>query len=99
MTSESSFEWDPNKADSNLRKHGIRFEVSVKVFVDPDRKTIPDLRFDYHEERFNVYGYIDDRLYAVVVARDLELTTLRIISARRANARERKRYGYREIHH
>ncbi len=62
MQSELSFEWDEDKAASNLRKHGILFEVGAKIFLDPTRATVVDARFDYGEERLNVYGYIDNRL-------------------------------------
>lgn len=99
MSDNLLFEWDDDKASSNLRKHGLRFEVARKVFLDSDRVTVPDGRFDYGEVRLQSYGYIDNRLYAVVFTEDAASGTIRIISARKANARERKRYGYREIHH
>lgn len=41
------FEWDADKAESNAKKHGIRFEVATAVFDDPDRITVVDGRFDY----------------------------------------------------
>jgi uncharacterized protein len=99
MQTELSFEWDQDKAESNLRKHGILFEDAKFVFSDPNRTTVPDERFNYGEERFVAYGYIDNRLFTVVFTEDLISQVVRIISARKANARERKRYGYREIHH
>ena len=99
MQVEFSFEWDQDKAASNLRKHGTLFEDAMFVFSDADRTTVPDQRFDYGEERFVTYGFVDDRLFTVVFTQDLDLEIVRIISARKANARERKRYGHREIHH
>ena len=99
MQVEFSFEWDQDKAASNLRKHGILFEVGVKVFLDKGRTTVPDDRFDYGEVRYNAFGYVDNRLYSVIFTKDLARNVVRIISARKANARERKRYGHREIHH
>ena len=87
------FEWDHAKAEKNREKHGIRFEVAAKVFLDPERVTVPDRRFDYGEERFITLGRIDDRLYVVVFAEKAMTATIRIISARKANARERRRYG------
>lgn len=99
MTSESSFEWDRAKADSNLRKHGISFDDARLVFADPDRITVTDTRFDYGEDRFTAYGYIDDRLFAVVFVLDDQTGVMRLISARKTNARERKLYGYRQNHH
>ncbi len=88
-----NFEWDQAKAETNIEKHGIRFEVAAKVFLDPDRKTAADLRFDYGEERFITVGRIDDRLYVVVFTENKVTATIRIISARKANARERRRHG------
>lgn len=92
------FEWDDTKAASNLEKHKIRFEVAAKVFLDKHAVTIRDLRFDYGEERFITYGQIDGRIYAVVFTLDDERNVIRLISARKANARERRRYGNDETH-
>ncbi|MEP3255940.1 MAG: BrnT family toxin [Stappiaceae bacterium] len=78
---------DDAKAAQNLEKHGIRFEVAAKVFLDPLRITIPDERFDYLEDRYITFGLIDDRLYVVVFAEDDETGTIRLISACKANAR------------
>lgn len=99
MQGELTFEWDQVKADINLRKHAISFEDAKFVFADPLRTTGPDDRFDYREERLVAYGYIDNRLFTVVFIQGLTSQVIPIISARKANARERKRYGYREIHH
>jgi uncharacterized protein len=99
MSEHLSFEWDDDKAVSNLRKHGILFEDARFVFSDPNRTTVPDVRFNYGEDRFVTYGFIDNRLFTVVFAQNFTLDVVRIISARKANFRERKRYGHREIHH
>ena len=99
MQSDRTFEWDQTKAEVNLRKHGILFEDAKFVFSDLNRTTVSDDRLDYGEERLVTYGYIDNRLFTVVFTQDLTFQVIRIISARKANARERKRYGYREIHH
>jgi uncharacterized DUF497 family protein len=45
------FEWDAEKAQGNLEKHGVRFGIAKAVFVDPDCITATDNRFDYGEER------------------------------------------------
>lgn len=92
------FEWDDAKAASNLEKHGISFEVAAKVFLDENAITIQDLRFEYGEERFITYGQIDGRIYVVVFTLDDERNIIRLISARKANARERSRYGDDETH-
>lgn len=86
------FEWDADKAEANLNKHGIRFEMAAKVFLDAASVTVIDDRFDYGEERRVTYGRIYDRLCVVVWVEDLERGVIRIISARKANARERKRH-------
>jgi uncharacterized protein len=97
MWSNLVFEWDSQKADSNLRKHGLSFRTAQIVFSDPLRTTITDDRNDYNETRQVTYGAIDDVLYCVTFTQ--RLSAIRIISARKANARERKRYGHRPIHH
>lgn len=86
------FEWDAEKAETNLEKHGIRFEIATKVFCDPDRVTVIDDRFDYGEERLVTFGMIDSRLYVVVSVEDEATQTIRIISARKASKRERKQH-------
>lgn len=88
-----NFEWDDEKAATNLAKHGICFEDARVVFYDPDRLTLADTRFDYGEERFVTFGRLKDRLCVVVFAKTGDNQSIRIISARKANQRERKRYG------
>jgi len=86
-----AFEWDDVKAESNAARHGIPFEYAARVFLDSGRLDRIDARHDYGEERRIVYGLIDGRLHVVVYTWRGE--TVRIISARRANMRERKRHG------
>lgn len=86
------FEWDADKARINLEKHKVRFEVAAKVFLDPDRIQVTDDRFDYGEKRLITFGRIDGRLYVVVFTEIEHTRTIRLISARKANARERRRY-------
>ena len=90
-----NFEWDADKAQNNLEIHGIRFEVAATVFLDPDRVQVVDDRFDYGERRLVTYGKIDGRLIVVVFTEDPDTNTIRIISARKANDRERRRHGER----
>jgi uncharacterized DUF497 family protein len=84
------FEWDEAKAADNLAKHMVTFELASRVFLDPLRLDGEDRRFEYQEERRLTYGVIDERIYAVVYT--LRGKTVRLISARKANARERRRY-------
>ncbi|HTY24915.1 MAG TPA: BrnT family toxin [Desulfomonilaceae bacterium] len=85
------FEWDPKKADRNYKKHGVSFEESVTVFYDPLSATFDDPDHAVGEQRYVTIGIsIRDRL--LVIAHTEREQTLRIISARRANAHERKRH-------
>jgi hypothetical protein len=85
------FEWDREKAARNLEKHGVSFEEVVTVFYDSLATTVPDPDHSIGEARFITFGYSAyDRLLVVAHA---ELgAVVRIISARPATARERKRY-------
>lgn len=81
------FEWDEGKAKSNLRKHGVDFADAAAIFSDDLAMTIPDAHSD--EERFITIGQdAFGRLLVVVYTwRD---DSIRIISARKATARERR---------
>jgi uncharacterized DUF497 family protein len=50
------FEWDPSKAASNLRKHGVSFEEAVTVFADPLSLDMADPSHSVEEARFIVLG-------------------------------------------
>lgn len=85
-----NFEWDEDKAISNVKKHGLSFELAAQVFLDDERLVIVDERFSYGEERFITLGHIAERL-CVVVYTDRD-DVIRIISARKANKREQTLY-------
>ena len=61
------------------------------VFLDNGRLIKLDERFDYGEERIITMGHVNNRLHVVVYTQTND--TIRIISARKANRRERKRYA------
>ncbi len=85
------FEWDPDKSDSNLRKHGITFLVARQVFGDPERKYKDSFRASDSEPRGLVIGKIDDgRMFTVVFTMRSEV--IRIISARRSRDGEQRDY-------
>ena len=85
------FEWDRDKADQNLKKHRVSFEEAITIFYDSFSTSFADPVHSTHEARFITYGYsARDRLLVVAHAERGE--TVRIISARLATARERKRY-------
>ncbi len=84
------FEWDPGKAAQNLAKHGVPFDYAAQVFLDPQRLHTEDLRFAYREQRWLTLGKISGRLFAV--AYTVRGGVVRLISARKANLREQRRY-------
>lgn len=86
-----TFEWDEDKAQRNLDKHGITFAGALAVFQDPRRIERSDLRWDYGEERVQVIGQSKGRVLFVVYTRRGDV--IRLISARRANRNERKAYN------
>lgn len=85
------FAWDSDKADANLKKHGISFEESVTVFFDPFSATLPDPDHSIAEERLITVG-LSARGRLLVVCHADRGRGVRIISARRATAGERKRH-------
>lgn len=87
------FVWDITKAQTNFEKHGVHFDFAIKVFGDVNRVTSTDDRFDYGENRLLTFGLIDSRMYLVVHVDDDTAQTIRVISARKANRRERIRHG------
>ena len=89
------FEWDPAKAASNERKHGIPFEVATLVFEDDDRIDCLDSELSEEEERWNAIGLADGfEIYVVYTIRE---EVIRLISARKASRHEREEYWNREI--
>lgn len=88
------FEWDTKKAQANQSKHGICFEDAAQVFLDPNRIETFDGRQEYGEDRWKTVGLVRLALLAVVYAvRDKDSETIRLISARKADAYERTQYG------
>lgn len=85
------FEWDPAKADSNLRKHGVSFEEASTVWGDPLALIMPDADHSGSEQRYILLGFSSlQRL--LVVAHTERRERVRIISARQATRKERKSY-------
>ncbi|HQV94462.1 MAG TPA: BrnT family toxin [Anaerolineales bacterium] len=83
------YQWDPNKAKSNLQKHGVSFADAVGVFEDENAITLED---DHpSESRFITIGR-DFLQRILVVIYTYRGAIIRIISARKAIARERKIY-------
>jgi len=84
------FEWDEAKRKANIAKHGIDFLDVPEMFTNLILIG-PDVRKDYGETRKIGFGFIRGRLMAVVFT-EREPTTIRIISARKANTREETYY-------
>jgi uncharacterized DUF497 family protein len=86
------FEWDEDKSNANLEKHGIDFEDAMKVFYGPVLLRRSD-RND--EERWIAIGFLENRLIAVVFTRRAEV--IRIISSRRARKNEERAYRHAQM--
>jgi hypothetical protein len=87
---DDEFEWDDDKAAQNLATHGISFEVARFAFDDIFGVERIDRRRRYGEDRFILLGMVQERLLAV--AYTMRGDRVRIISARYAEPRERRRY-------
>jgi len=84
------FEWDDEKNLANIEKHGIDFETAKRIF-EGQTLTVIDDRFDYGEIREISIGMVDGIAILTVAHTDRD-NKIRIISARRANQKERARY-------
>jgi uncharacterized DUF497 family protein len=88
------FEWDAEKASINLRKHHVSFEIATRVFLDPLALTHQD-RIENGEHRWQTLGMVDGCLLLLVahtVRNENGAEIIRLISARRADKKERKYY-------
>lgn len=92
-TDELYFAWDERKARANLRKHGISFDEASSVFRDAFARVIDDPDHSCEERRYVLLG-LSGRARVLVVVHCLRDggSTVRIISARRATAREERTY-------
>ncbi len=83
------FEWDENKNNLNIEKHGISFEEAKSIFDDENNSTEQTNRND--EYRYKIVGLIFEKLFTVIYT--VRNSIFRIISARRANKSEEKKYN------
>ena len=83
------FEWDQEKNDHNIRKHGVSFELALRVFYDEYRIEKYDEKHSDYEDRYISIGLVDNVIVVVHTDRD---EAIRIISARPANKREVEAY-------
>ena len=88
--SELRFQWDPEKAAENKRKHGVSFEECQTVFSDEFATVIDDPDHSSEEDRFLLLG-LSLKLRTLVVAHCYRKAddVIRIISARKATRKER----------
>ncbi len=84
-------EWDPEKAKRNYKKHKVAFEEAVTVFYDSLSATFGDPDQSVGEQRLITIGF-SSRGRLLVVSHTERGKAFRIISARRATARERKKH-------
>jgi len=84
------FEWDAQKSEDCLQDRGFDFTYAARAFLDPNRTVRRDDRYAYEESRYILMGKIGFRLFCIVYTMRNDI--IRIISARKANAREVKLY-------
>mgnify|MGYP001170009677 CR=1 FL=1 len=96
----TGFEWDPDKAAANRRKHGVSFEIAVRVFADPLALT-QQLGLEGDEHRWQTLGLVEGQVLLLVAHTvweepdemgEVAVEVIRIISARAADRKERCRY-------
>jgi uncharacterized DUF497 family protein len=85
------FEWNSDKANLNLKKHGVSFQEATTVFNDPLSVTFPDPDHSVGESRYVIIG-ISRFEQLLVVAHTDRGKKIRVISARKATRQERKFY-------
>ena len=86
-----TFEWNGDKATSNVKKHGVSFAEATTIFGDPDALTIPDPKHSKDEERKITIGESYKRRILTTVHTERG-NNIRIMSARPASKKERRQY-------
>ena len=97
MYFELKFEWDEEKDRTNQIKHGISFEAARWVFLDEYRIDVFDETHSNNEDRYITIGQSGNTLLVLFVVYTERDDTIRIISARKADAKERRRYYDRKV--
>ena len=88
-----NFDWDPSKARRNLKIHGVSFEEAKSVFYDDYARQFFDEAHSEQEERFLMLGVSNRSRILLICHCEIESDSIiRIISARKATAKERKLY-------
>ena len=89
------FEWNPNKATRNLKRHEVSFDEATTVFDDPMFVTVIDDEHSDDEERYIIIG-LSRQARLLVVAHTDRAGQVRIISARKATRKEEQFYAEAE---
>lgn len=89
----TAFDWDPEKANLNVQKHGVTFSEAATVFEDPLALSFFDDAHSADEDRWITIGHSSALRVLLVVSTQREAST-RIISARKATQQERKFYEH-----
>ena len=89
------FEWDPKKAEENLKKHHIEFGEATTVFEDPLSITVPDPDHSETENRLIIVGH-SNRFRPLIVSHIDRDGRIRVISARPLTSAERQDYEEKE---
>ncbi|MGH9838043.1 MAG: BrnT family toxin [Blastocatellia bacterium] len=85
------FDWHPLKAKRNIKDHGVSFEEASTVFDDPLSINTPDFAHSIEEQRFLCFGTSEQGVLLVVSFTERG-ETIRIITAREMEPKERKYY-------
>lgn len=85
------FEWDPEKARLNLKKHGISFDEAATTFYDPFSATFDDPDHSEDEDRLITVG-VSNKNRLLIIAHTERGSAVRIINERSATAHERKKH-------
>ena len=91
INQDMKIEWDPRKAKSNFRKHGVLFQEAATALNDPMSATGADPDHSMTEDRYITFG-VSERGRLLVVSHTEEGETIRIITARKASKGERELY-------
>ena len=86
------FTWDESKEAVNIEKHGIDFSIAALVFSDQNRIEIFDEKHSNYEERYITIGALNGLIMVLFVVYTERADHIRIISARKANAKEKEVY-------
>ena len=88
------YEWDPTKAEDNLKGHKVSFDEAASVFTDPFALTFDDPEHSFYEQRYITIGTSARQRILLLSHADRADDHVRIISARKATPREK--YAYQE---